>query len=128
MRRTIVLALACTASLACSSSSEREDVTRTDAGSDAASAEVQCDPRPVSPAPSGSSGSSGSGSSDGSLDGGANFPGGPAGRTPCTLNAGEGAPPEPACSGAVVCCELKDECFNPTTEPDFCDRPYCEAR
>ena len=24
------------------------------------------------------------------------------------------------------CCEKKDVCYDPQTEPTFCDRPYCD--
>lgn len=120
MRRIVIALALC----GCASAGERDgEAVKSggDAGVDSGDAGSECDPREASSLPSGPG--SGSGTSDGKLDGSANFPGM---RTPCTMYAGEGAPPEPACSGAVICCELKDECFDPETEPDFCARPYCK--
>lgn len=42
------------------------------------------------------------------------------------------APPPETGAGFVCedsgqeCCEKKDECWDPATEPGFCDLPYCD--
>jgi len=89
-----------------------------------------CDPLPTSGSSGGASSGQGSGvgvtvGEGGGIDLGAGGNAGPppGGRLKCfDPEAGVGFD----CSkSGGECCEKKDVCWNPETEPTFCDHPYC---
>ena len=51
----------------------------------------------------------------------------PIGRTVCGIVFEPDAEPYDPCPNyGKVCCLLKEECYDPPNEPDFCLRPYCK--
>ena len=117
VKRAAILA----AVLGCNGSGEVD--ASTDAPSDSpvdASAYDSCDPKPVFDGNVGSDdcGITDSGGID--LECGTS---GPPGHLNCYTDLGGDAVAY-NCSGSV-CCTLKGECYSPSQEPNFCDRPYC---
>ena len=90
--------------------------------------ELDCDPRPGSDAGKSDAVSSSGGTVGGGLidvnlnpEGGTTFPDA---RWKCyDADSGAGFMCE---NFGQQCCVKKDVCYDPATEPSFCDRPYCE--
>lgn len=49
----------------------------------------------------------------------------PVGRWACYVGLGGSEPHNNCTDLGMTCCELKDECYHPDSEPEFCLRPYC---
>jgi hypothetical protein len=121
--RMVILRAACPAALVVLFSSwllgcgSEERAREPFAASSDAAPEADCDPREVPEAGTRNDGpgSTGSGSRTEEIDLTDGGPG-PSGRLSCSFG----------CMGALTCCELKQVCYDPGTEPEFCLRPYCE--
>jgi hypothetical protein len=101
--------------VACSSTNNTEDAS--------VDADAGCDPRDASVDDAPSSDSSAT-TDSGQIDldsGSSNNPG----HFICYVDLGGDARVS-NCTGSLTCCDLKDECYDPAQEPNFCLRPYCQ--
>ena len=112
-RFTSTLFAICSSVLACNNARDVEDAS-TDAG---------CDPREASAADA-SAADSAAATDSGQIEldsGSSNSPG----HFICYIDLG-GDVLVSNCTGSLTCCDLKNECYDPTQEPTFCLRPYCQ--
>lgn len=134
MFRWVLAALACAWMLGCGSdSSDSSGATGTGGNGndeDASNDALTCDPRP-NLGTGGSPGSGGGSHTDGGFIIGSDWgnidldSGGPPpwGYLKCyDPNTGAGFVCE---DSGMVCCEKKDNCWDPAADPTFCDRPWC---
>jgi len=81
-----------------------------------------CNPRPGAGGNAGHDADGGAGTGTVDLDGGSPMP---PGKWACDVDLG-GPELVTNCTGTLICCELKQLCYDPAVEPAFCDRPYCD--